>query len=136
MREYEGAVAERLLTQVRGVGLLLADGNYEASPPYDAADARGYQLLARPDPGDNGRGHHYQSPYRLRCIELMRSSFGQAIFRLRGDIERRYGVMTSFGGGLSPLPAWVRHQNRVWIWVAAKLVINGVRIVRNKRLAA
>ena len=36
-REYEGAVAERLLTQVRGKGFLLGDGNYEASRVYDAA---------------------------------------------------------------------------------------------------
>jgi hypothetical protein len=62
--------------------------------------------------------------------------FGQEIYRLRRDIERDYGVMTSFGGGLSPLPAWVRHQDRVWMWTAAKLVINAVRIVRNQRLTA
>jgi len=38
---------------------------------------------------------------------------------------------------LSPLPSWVRHLNRVWLWVSAKLVINGVRIMAlRKGLAA
>jgi hypothetical protein len=59
-----------------------------------------------------------------------------AFHERRGGIERAHGVLASFGGGLSPLPAWVRHRDRVWMWSAAKLVINGVRIVRNKRLAA
>ena len=103
---------------------------------YDAAGAAGYQLLAPREHPEAGLGHHYQSPYRLQCIELMRSRFGQGIFRLRGDIERECGVLTSFGGGLTPLAAWVRHQNRAWIWTAAKLVVNAVRIVRHKRLAA
>ena len=38
-------------------------------------------------------------------------------------------MLTSFGGGLSPLPSWVRHLVRVWLWVSAKLVINGLRIM-------
>jgi len=46
------------------------------------------------------------------------------------------GNLTSFGGGLSPLPAWVRHQDRVWLWVSAKLLINGARIEIKKGLAA
>ena len=78
-----------------------------------------------------------QSPYRLRCIELMRSAFGRGVFACRGAIERTFGALTSFGGGLSPLPSWVRHLNRVWLWVSAKLVINGVRIMAlRKELAA
>ncbi len=71
----------------------------------------------------------YQSPYRLRCIELMRSAFGRGVYRLRRTIERAYANLTSFGGGLSPLPAWVRHLKRVWLWVTAKILINGVRIM-------
>jgi len=136
MNKSEDKVAVEMMPELRGGGYMLSDGEYDASPVYDAAGAAGYQLLAPREHPEAGLGHHYQSPYRLRCIELMRSSFGQGIYRLRGDIEREYGVLTSFGGGLSPLPAWVRHQNRVWIWAAAKLVINAVRIVRNKRLAA
>jgi hypothetical protein len=70
VREYEGTVAERLLTQVYGKGYLLGDGNYEASKLYDAADASGYQLLALPEDMDNAKGHRYQSPYRVRALRL------------------------------------------------------------------
>ena len=97
----------------------------------------GYQLLAAREDPDTGLGHAYQSPYRLRCIELMRSAFGRGVFACRGAIERTFGALTSFGGGLSPLPSWVRHLNRVWLWVSAKLVINEVRIMAlRKGLAA
>ena len=107
-----------------------------SNPVFDAAGSAGYQLLApRENPGA-GLGHCYQSPYRLRCIELMRSAFGRETYRLRKGIERAYGNLTSFGGGLSPLPAWVRHQDRVWLWVSAKLLINAERIIFNKGLAA
>jgi hypothetical protein len=60
-------VARRLLPRLSGWGILLADGNYEASELYDAADAVGYQLLARPDARDIGAGHRYQSPHRRRA---------------------------------------------------------------------
>ena len=46
---------------------------------------------------------------------------------MRADIERRLGNLCCFGGGLAPLPAWVRTPHRVARWVAAKLVINGLR---------
>jgi len=109
--EYEGAVAERLLAGLSGAGVLLADGNYEASRVYDAAAAAGYQLLAPPDRRDTGRGHRYQSPHRLRCLGW-------------------------FADGLGPLPAWVRRLGRVARWVWCKLVINAARILRRQRLAA
>jgi hypothetical protein len=136
MNTSEVGVAQEVAPELTGGGSLLGDGEYDADAAFDAAGAAGYQLLApREDPGA-GLGHHYQSPYRLRCIELMGSSFGQEVYRLRGAIEREYGCLTSFGGGLGPLPAWVRHEDRVWLWTSAKLVINAVRITRNKRLAA
>jgi hypothetical protein len=42
----EKAVAARLVGRLRHGGYLLADGNYGASYVYDAAWARGYQLVA------------------------------------------------------------------------------------------
>ena len=136
MNKNEDKVAAEMMPELHGGGYMLGDGEYDASPVYDAAGAAGYQLLAPREHPEAGLGHHYQSPYRLRCIELMKSPFGRNLFRLRGGIEREYGFLTSFGGGLSPLPAWVRHQDRVWMWTAAKLVINAVRIVKNKQLTA
>jgi hypothetical protein len=132
MRDYEGTVAERLLAQIRGAGLLLGDGNYEASRLYDAADAGGYQLLARPDARDTGRGHRYQSPHRLFALRWFADGPGWRLYRGRAAIERSFGNAGSFAGGLGPLPNWVRRQGRVERWVWCELVINAHRILRNR----
>ncbi len=136
MNMNEDKVAEEMIPDLTGGGYLLGDGEYDANEVFDVAGATGYQLLAPREDPDAGLGHHYQSPYRLRCIDLMRSSFGQDVFHLRGEIERDFAHLTSFSAGLSPLPSWVRHEHRVWLWVSAKLVINALRIMMHKRLAA
>lgn len=133
VREYEGAVAEELLTQVAGKGVLLGDGNYEASRLYDAAAARGYQLLAHPDPRDTGTGHRYQSPHRALALRWFREGLGWGLYKERTAIERMFGNAGSFGGGLGPLPNWVRRQGRVERWVWCKLVINATRITYRRQ---
>jgi hypothetical protein len=136
MNTSEVQVAEEMASDLTGGGYLLGDGEYDANAAYDAAGSAGYQLLAPREKPKAGLGHHYQSPYRLRCIDLMGSTFGQNVYHLRGAIEREFGTLTSFGGGLSPLPAWVRHRDRVWLWTSAKLVINAERIMIHKGVAA
>jgi hypothetical protein len=135
MNVNEAKAAEEMIPELKGGGYLLGDGEYDANRLYDVAAAAGYQLVAPREDPDAGLGHHYQSPARLRCIELFRSGFGQVLFACRGAVERTYGTLTSFGGGLSPLPSWVRHLNRVWLWVSAKILINGMRIMFRKGLA-
>jgi hypothetical protein len=131
----EKAVACELAEQLEYGGYLLGDGNYDASYAYDAAFARGYQLVAPYHKGKNpGSGRHYQSPHRLRSIAILRSDFGRVLYKARTSIERSFGNATSFGGGLGPLPAWVRGAERVRTWVWAKLLINAVRIQRHKHL--
>jgi Transposase DDE domain len=129
MNVNEDKVAEEMMPDLTGGGYLLGDGEYDANGVFDAAGAAGYQLLAPREDPEAGLGHKYQSPYRRRCIELMRTAFGRGVWGLRRRIEQWFGVLVSFGGGLSPLPSWVRHLKRVWLWVSAKLVINGVRIL-------
>jgi IS5 family transposase len=136
LNEHEAKVAERLVGHLSGGGYVLADGNYDATALFDAAGGRGYQLVAAQRDNNPGTGHHYQSPYRLRCIELLRGDFGREVFALRGGIERAFGNATAFGGGLGPLPAWVRRRHRVERWVGAKLAINAARIRRNQGAAA
>jgi hypothetical protein len=133
VREYEGAVAERLLARVRGAGYLYGDGNYEASRLYDAAAASGYQLLAPPDARDTGRGHRYQSEHRLAALRLFADGLGWGLYRWRTSIERKFGNAGSFGGGLGPLPGWVRRLGRVTRWVWCKLAINAARIRYRRR---
>ena len=133
LNEAESVVARRLVRQAPGAGYLLADGNYDSSPLYDDAAAAGYQLLT-PLPENAGAGHRYQSPHRLRCRDLWQTEFGRELYGLRYRVEQAYGSAVSFGGGLGPLPAWVRGQGRVRSWVWAKLLINAVRILRNSHL--
>jgi hypothetical protein len=133
MRAYEGAVAEELLARVRGVGVPLADGNYEAGRLYDAAAASGYQLLARPDARDTGRGHRYRSRHRRRALDWFADGPGWELLRERAGIERAFGNLVSFPGGLGPLPAWVRRRERVERWVWCKLALDAARILYRRR---
>jgi hypothetical protein len=132
----EKEVLRGLLGQLHYGGYLLGDGNYDASDLFDQAAKQGYQLIVPLPAGANpGSGKHYQSPYRLRSIALMQKEFGQQVYQSRTAIERSFGNASSFGGGLQmSLPAWVRGLPRVRSWVWAKLLINGVRIMRNNNL--
>ena len=76
------------------------------------------------------------SPHRVHALEMLRRDFGRDMMAHRKTIERYFGHATIFGGGLAPLPAWIRRLHRVKSWVWAKLVINAVRIVQRKRLTA
>jgi len=132
----EKTVAYELMARAGGGGYLLGDGNYDGNRLFDAAAARGYQLIVPLTAANAGKGHHYQSPHRLRCIDLLRGAFGKEIYAERRRIERAFGNAGSFGGGWGPLPSWVRRLHRVVTWVWAKLLINGVRILRKQRLMA
>jgi hypothetical protein len=90
--------------------------------------------VATPRKGNAGAGHPYQSPHRLRAIEMLKGDQGRDVYALRGASERSLGNAGSFGGGLQPLPSWVRGRDRVRTWVWAKLLINATRIRRNKHL--
>lgn len=134
MNTCEKVVARRLIPQLRHGGYLLGDGNYDASDLYDLANAQGYRLLAAPRKGKAGTGHHYQSPHRLQGIAMLRDDYGKTVYAQRGQIEESFGNATSFGGGLAPLPAWIRGLARVRTWVWAKLFINAARILNNEDL--
>jgi hypothetical protein len=134
----EKQMAARLIRRVKGTGYCLGDGHYDASWLYDVCAHQGHQLLSpRAKPG-TGIGHHYQSPLRLRAIDLLEppgaiNPFGPSLYAMRTDIERDFAHLSSFGGGLAALPAWVRRIWRVRNWVWAKLLINASRIRRNRK---
>lgn len=129
----EKRMAARMLKRVKGEGYALADTHYDASWLFDVAYGHGRQLLCPRAKPDTGLGHHYQSPHRLRCIQMLESpagvnTFGTELYKLRTDIEREFGHLVSFGGGLQGLPPWVRRIGRVRRWVTAKLLVNAARI--------
>lgn len=124
----EVTVARELMPHLRGTGYLLADGKYDVNALFDLAAQHGYQLVTPPPKDPPGRRR--QSPQRLHSIELMSRPFGTNLYRCRIGIETSFGNATSFGGGMAPLPAWVRGLERVRTWVWAKLLINGARILK------
>src|SRR6185295_8188653 len=106
---------------------------------HEHVGRRGFQLLAPRRTSIQGRSvtdHHRTSPYRLRCIALLEGpgEFGRSVYRLRGQVERDYGNLSSFGAGLQPLPSFVRRPRRVAMWVIIKLILNGIRICQNAGL--
>lgn len=130
----EVPAAKSLIEALTSGGYLVADGEYDSSELHDLAGQRGCQLVApRSRPG-TGFGHCWQSPHRKRSVELLErdawtdNGFGAALLTARKQIERFFGNLVSFAGGLAPLPAWVRTLPRVRQWVQAKLIINALRI--------
>lgn len=129
MNVSEKRMARGLIPSLPGGGYLLGDTQFDANPLYDLAEEAGFQLVAKKTPsrGKNGTGHRRQAAGRLRAIELLKTSFGRALYNQRRAIECRFGTLTSFGGGLAPLPAWVRRFHRVRDWVQAKIITAGAR---------
>jgi hypothetical protein len=153
-----------------GVAVLYvaADNAYDGNDTYDAVAAAAEwapQLVARARKGakgakrSKGPGHRRQSPRRARGAALAGAydsplnplgrrdaqapppTFGGQLLQDRNGVERRFGLMGNFGGGLSPLPNWVRTPHRVALWVQAKLLIVMARELekaasKNKNLRA
>jgi hypothetical protein len=128
----ETEVARWLIPRLQGGGYLLADGDYDVNTLFDLAGQWGYQLVTPAPKAPPGR--RQQSPQRLRSIDLVQGAFGRALYAKRIGIEEAFGNASTFGGGLGPLPAWVRGLPRVRTWVWAKLLINAARIIKKQHL--
>jgi hypothetical protein len=122
----EQTVAKRLLPQVGG-GCVLADGNYDSNPLHEVAAQAGVQLIAPQRRPGRMLGHRRHSAGRLQAIALLTTDAGQKLYKQRTYIEQRFAQLTNFGGGLGPLPNWVRRLTRVARWVNAKLCIQAAR---------
>ena len=134
MNTDERAMAERLLRAAppEVLGYVLADANFDSNKSHRVCDERGNLQLVAPrryGPG-NGTGPRRPTAGRLRSMALTESPFPAFAEQLRKDraaVERPFGNLTNWGGGLSSLPAWVRTHRRVRRWVQAKLVLTGLR---------
>lgn len=123
MNVSEKRMAQSLLAQLTDAGWLLGDAQYDSSRLYDLPHANGHQLVA-PRRKQGSLGHHYRSRWRLFAMSQLEGGGGSSFHRVRTLIER------NFGGGLSPLSAWVRGLCRVKLWAQAKLLINALRILQ------
>ncbi len=131
MNAGEPKAVRPLVQQLPGEGYLVGDKAYDSNPLHKLVAQQHHQLVAPPKRKGRGLGHRPHSPGRLRALELLEKPFGQALHQARDDIEREFGGLCTFGGGLAGLPAWVRGP-RVSLWVHAKLLINAARIRINQ----
>jgi hypothetical protein len=132
MNKDERVMAHRLLRFAPIQGYLLADSNYDSNKLHELCQQRGNLQLVSPRRygPQRGHGHRQQTPGRLRSKALLenpQAEFGQRLFEQRDAIERFYGCLSSWGGGLTHLPPWARTHRRVHRWVQAKLVLNTIR---------
>jgi len=123
MNAGETTVAQGMLPDLQGGGYLLGDKRYDSNSLYATTRQNNHQLVApRQRPG-TGLGHRPHDPDRLRAMELLQTPFGKALMEERNRIEQDFAHLTNFGGGLAPLPNWVRREHRVRLWVQAKILI-------------
>jgi len=139
MNKDERVMAARLVKAAppEVVGYLLGDANYDSNPLHRVCVARGNLQLVTPrrrGPGTGqrrgGTGHRKQATGRLRSIALAENPFGDFGRQLRQDraaVERQFGNLTNWGGGLTCLPPWVRTHRRVRRWVQAKLALTAIK---------
>jgi Transposase DDE domain len=128
----ERRLGAKLVSDLPGEGYLLGDKHYDVNYVYEAAAKSDYQLLAPQQKPSQRLGHRRHSPHRVRGWELLKTDFGKQVYRQRLRIERRFAQLTSFVGGLGPLPFWVRRFHRVKQWVHSKLLINAVHQLKLK----
>ena len=132
MHVDERVMCRRMLRDTKLSGYIVADSNYDSNKLHGLCDNLGNRQLVAPRRygPKHSTGHRRQTPGRLRSkaiLEQSRSGFGQQLMAQRGDIERVYGNLTSWGGGLTHLPPWVRTHRRVHRWVQAKLILNALK---------
>jgi hypothetical protein len=134
MNRDERVLAERLLKAAppEVQGYVAADSNYDSNKLHHIGDARGnLQLVTRRRYGPaKGTGHRKQAAGRLRSMALTENpypAFARQLLKDRAAIERQFGNLTNWGGGLTCLPSWVRTHRRVRRWVQAKLVLTKLK---------
>lgn len=131
---HEMRVARTLIDQAVRVpagAVFLADGTYDAAALHKDIARRGGWLFVKP------RGHA-RHPVTRRQMGAARRDLlavweqtpaqAAAIYRERVQIERTFSNLTSYGGGLGPLPAFVRRLGRVRRWVGAKIILYHLRL--------
>jgi hypothetical protein len=123
MNQNEAKVAADLIAALDCGGYLVGDSAYDSNKLYDIASKRSVQLMACHRRKGKTLGHRRHSPYRLKSRALLKQPLGKSLIKERTSIERMFGNLVSFAGGLKPLPHWVRTLPRVRRWVQAKMIL-------------
>jgi len=118
--------------------VFMADGNYDAHKLHKQIARRGGWLWVKP----RGIGTH---PVTLRQMGAKRRALlevwkqtpalAERFYRQRVHVEGTFSNLTSYGGGLGPLPAFVRRLDRVRRWVGAKIILYHLRLQQREAAA-
>jgi hypothetical protein len=130
----EKRMAGELIVEAQVKGWLLADAAYDAGWLYDLAGDHG-ALLFTPLPENAGGGHRPQSTMRLLAARIWKMKGAAKFYQERTTVERQFSQQACFGGGLGPLPPWVRGLTCVTQWVGAKLMRYHVRLMLREAAA-
>jgi hypothetical protein len=119
--------------------LVMADQNYDGHDLYTVLAAKDGMLLVKP----RGDAQHpvtrrQMGPVRREALAAWRQmpALAHYVHKQRIHVEGCFSNLGSFGGGLGPLPAWVRTLDRVRRWVGAKINIYHARCLAKKALLA
>lgn len=123
--------------------MTLADGNYDSWRLYQALAEKNGALLVKPrglDLKDPATWQQAQKqlhpknktggPAREAGLKIWKNApeLGRYVYGRRIEVEGILSNLTSFGGGLASLPAWVRTLPRVTRWVGAKIILYHARL--------
>lgn len=128
----ERVMAKRMLKVAMIQGYVVADANYDSNKLHSTCEGRGNLQFITPRRYGAGRGfgHRKQTESRIRSAHILEDpfpEFGLGLMQQRVEIERYFGNLTNWGGGLTCLPAWARTHRRVHRWVQAKLNLNSLK---------
>lgn len=132
MNKDERVMAQRMLLSGKFYGYVVGDKNYDSNKLHKVCDEKeNLQMVVPRRYGKHrGLGHRKQTTGRLRSKDILEDpfpKFGRTLLKIRNDIERYFGNLTNWGGGLACLPSWVRTHHRVHRWVQAKLILTTLK---------
>lgn len=118
--------------------VVMADGNYDSHVLHKEVHRRGGWLWLKP----RGMARHAVTLRQMGAARraLLRiweqaPDVSERINQARVHIEGTFSNLTSYGGGLGPLPAFVRRLGRVRRWVGTKIVLYHIRLQTRKAAA-
>ena len=134
------------LPQMPPGAVVQGDSNYDSAPLHKLLAALLGVNLLTPLKGQarvkDGQHHEVtlrqMGAERRALVEVWKQypDLARYLLKSRNGVERTFSALTSWGGGLGPLPAWVRTIGRVRAWVGAKIILYHARLRTRKRLAA
>jgi len=119
--------------------LVLGDGNYDAADLHKRIELTGARLLVPL----RGMAEHpvtlrQMGSARREQLKIVRDNplAVKYVLKWRTQIERVFSTLSGHGGGLGPLPNWVRRLERVKRWVGCKIALYHGRLQHRNPVAA